>query len=111
MLFPALFSRIVTSLLLYQMFMSFYLLIKAAYVPAFVLWIFVPSFLWHFHSYVTSQFLKSVYLPLAVAKDMPVASIPIDTYCAPQMHPEFRGWASEVGKAWQGYGPFVRKYV
>lgn len=112
MLFPALFSRIVTSLLLYQMFMSFYLLIKAAYVPAFVLWIFVPSFLFHFHSYVRSHcFSKSVYLPLAVAKDMPVASIPIDTYCAPQMHPEFRGWASEVGKAWQGYGPFVRKYV
>lgn len=112
LLFPALFSRIMFSLLLYQMFMSFYLLIKAAFVPAFVLWIIVPPFLWSFHSHCTRCFMmKSVYLPLAIAKEMPVASIPVDAYCAPQMHPEFRGWASEVGKAWQGYGPFVRKYV
>ena len=72
LLFPALFSRIMISLLLYQMFMSFYLLIKAAFVPAFVLWIIVPPFLWSFHSHCTRCFMmKSVYLPLAIAKEMP----------------------------------------
>jgi len=41
-----LFSRIIFSLLVYQIFMSCFLLIKAAYVQAFVLWILVPPFLW-----------------------------------------------------------------
>ena len=112
LVFPALFSRIICSLCIYQVFMSAYLLIKAAYVQAFVLNLIVPPFLWQFHSYCQKRFTtKSVYLPLALAKEMPVASIPLDTFTAPQMHPQFKGWMAEVGKVWQGYGAFVKKFI
>lgn len=111
-MFPALFSRILFSLAIYQVFMACFLLIKGAFVQAFFLWITVPPFLWYFHSYCNRRFTtKSVYLPLAIARDMPVCDIPVDTFCAPQMHPKFKGWGSQVGKMWQGYGPFVKKYA
>ena len=50
-------------------------------------------------------------LPLALAKETPVADIPEDTFGAPQMHQTFKGWGAEVGKVWQGYGAFVKKFV
>jgi hypothetical protein len=111
-LFPSLFSRILVSLLLYQIFMSAYLLIKEAYTQAFVLWLLIPPFLWQFHSYCLTRFItKSTYLPLVIADKMPVASIPLDTYDAPQVHPRFKAWSSDVGKVWQGYGGMVKKFA
>ena len=111
-IFPALFSRILFSLAIYQVFMACFLLIKAAYVQAFILWVTVPPILFQFHSYCTKRFTtKSVYLPLVIARDMPVCEIPTETFSSPQMHPTFKGWGANVGKVWQGYGPFVQKFV
>jgi hypothetical protein len=110
--FPTVASRVICSLCIYQVFMSAYLLIKMAYMPAFILWITVPPFLWQFHAYCLRTFTtKSMYLPLALAKETPVADIPEDIFGAPQMHPTFKGWGAEVGKVWQGYGAFVKKFV
>jgi len=104
-MFPALFSRIIFSLAIYQVFMSCFLLIKAAYLQAFLLWVTIPPFLWQFHSYCNTRFTtKSVYLPLSIARGMPVCEIPEDTFCAPQMHPTFKGWGFQVGKVWQAGG-------
>ena len=80
--FPTVASRVICSLCIYQVFMSAYLLIKMAYMPAFILWITVPPFLWQFHAYCLRTFTtKSMYLPLALAKETPVADIPEDTFC------------------------------
>lgn len=111
-MFPTLFSRIIFSLAVYHVFMACFLLIKAAYLQAFLLWITVPPFLWQFHAYCNSRFTtKSVYLPLSICHRMPVCQIPEETFCAPQMHPTFKGWGSEVGKVWQGYDAFVKKFI
>jgi hypothetical protein len=111
-IFPVLFSRIVSSLLVYQVFMAAYLLIKQAYLQAFVLWIFVPPFLFQFHAYCLAKFVtKSTYLPLSIAAEMPTATVPEETFVAPQMREGFKGWGVHVGKVWQGYGSLVAKFA
>ena len=137
-MFPHLFSRIINSLFMYQAFMSAYLLIKQAYTQAFVLWILgksfpitthrlpdcpyktdtfffislVPPLLFQFRSHCLGRFVtKSAYLPLAVAAEMPTASVPGETFVAPQMRDGFKGWGAQIGKVWQGYGPYVAKYA
>ena len=118
--------------------MSAYLLIKQAYTQAFVLWILgksfpitthrlpdcpyktdtfffislVPPLLFQFRSHCLGRFVtKSAYLPLAVAAEMPTASVPGETFVAPQMRDGFKGWGAQIGKVWQGYGPYVAKYA
>ena len=111
-MFPHLFSRIINSLFMYQMFMSAYLLIKQAYTQAFVLWIVVPPFLFQFRAHCLARFVtKSAYLPLAVAAEMPTATVPSETFVAPQMRDGFGGWGAQVGKVWQGYGSYVAKFA
>ena len=112
MMFPVLFSRIINSLFVYQIFMAAYLLIKQAYTQAFVLWILVPPFLFQFQSHCLARFVtKSTYLPLSIAAEMPSSAIPADAFVAPQMHEGFKGWGAQVGKVWQGYGGFVAKFA
>jgi hypothetical protein len=112
MMFPVLFSRIINSLFVYQIFMAAYLLIKQAYTQAFVLWILVPPFLFQFQSHCLARFVtKSTYLPLSIAAEMPAAAIPADAFVAPQMREGFKGWGAQVGKVWQGYGGFVAKFA
>tara|TARA_B110000459_G_scaffold185222_1_gene215683 strand:+ start:155 stop:448 length:294 start_codon:yes stop_codon:yes gene_type:complete len=97
---------------MYQMFMSAYLLIKQAYTQAFVLWIVVPPFLFQFRAHCLARFVtKSAYLPLAVAAEMPTATVPSETFVAPQMRDGFGGWGAQVGKVWQGYGSYVAKFA
>jgi hypothetical protein len=112
MMFPVLFSRIINSLFMYQVFMAAYLLIKQAYTQAFLLWILVPPFLFQFQSLCLARFVtKSTYLPLSIAAEMPAAAIPADAFVAPQMREGFKGWGAQVGKVWQGYGGFVAKFA
>lgn len=111
-MFPVLFSRIINSLFVYQIFMAAYLLIKQAYTQAFLLWILVPPFLFQFQSLCLTRFVtKSTYLPLSVAAEMPSSAIPADAFVAPQMREGFKGWGAQVGKVWQGYGGFVAKFA
>jgi len=94
----------------YQIFMSCFLLIKGAYIQAFVLWLLIPGGLWQFHSHCTTRFtLKSVYLPSALSKEMVVASIPMDTYVAPQMHPKFKGLGKRSGESLAGIRSVCQK--
>ena len=112
MMFPVLFSRIINSLFVYQIFMAAYLLIKQAYTQAFLLWILVPPFLFQFQSHCLARFVtKSTYLPLSIAAEMPSAAIPAGAFVAPQMREGFKGWGAQVGKVWQGYGGFVAKFA
>ena len=105
MMFPVLFSRIINSLFVYQIFMAAYLLIKQAH-QAFLLWILVPPFLFQFQS-----LLGAVTKSTCLSPSPPNASAGQRARSSRRRCARVQGWGAQVGKVWQGYGGFVAKFA
>ena len=95
----------VWALLISQVFTSFVLFSKAAWIPGLALYLTVPYYLYRYYVNLRSEFGSGSAwsVPLGEAAKAPPADFSAEIYTHPSLRPAAMGWHPDVGKVWRGY--------
>ena len=95
----------VWALLIAQVFTSFVLFSKAAWIPGLALYMTVPYYLYRYFVSLRSEFGSGSAwsVPLGEAAKAPPADFSAEIYTHPSLRPGAMGWHPDVGKVWRGY--------
>ena len=95
----------VWALLIAQVFTSFVLFSKAAWIPGLALYMTVPYYLYRYFVSLRSELGSGSAwsVPLGEAAKAPPADFSAEIYTHPSLRPGAMGWHPDVGKVWRGY--------
>ncbi|GLC35512.1 hypothetical protein PLESTB_000199500 [Pleodorina starrii] len=109
-MFPVVFSHLVGSLLLAELFTGAVLLTNGAWMQAALLWASLTPAILAFQRLCVARYLRPLeHPPLSLAMASPPACVDSSVYLPPALREGSMGWYPESGKVWEQYG--IPKYV